>query len=229
MGDSRQPLRHFLIPCLPVAPASSKPVPEPDHVTPAAPASSREHPSSLQRPGALGLSLVLTARTSSGSRQLVGRGPPINSCGRRRASKPTKASRSPSAEGPRPVDVAASCGARWECGSVAAGDMPGKLGGPQQSLPRACLLARQARPAQDWNADVSGKKKVWGSVRMGPVDVSLTSDWSKIYPSCRPAARRDANTTQPRSLILSTDERALVPRPCQTTSTSTTAPVVCCG
>lgn len=139
MGDSRQPLRHFLIPCLPVAPASSKLVPDPDHVTPAAPASSREHPSSLQRPGALGLSLVLTARTSSRSRQLVGRGPPINSFGRRRASKPTKASRSPSAKGPRPVDVAASCGARWECGSVAAGVMARKAGRaptvPTQGLP----------------------------------------------------------------------------------------------
>lgn len=42
---------------------------------------------------------------------------PINSCGRRRISKPTKASKSPSAERPRPVDVAESCGARWECGS----------------------------------------------------------------------------------------------------------------
>lgn len=90
-----------------------------------------------------------------------------------RTPKPTKASRSPSAERPKPVDVAAACGARWECGSGrywAEG-----WTGPNSPYPGpACQACQPVRPgsAQDWNADVSGKKKVWGSVRMGPIDVS---------------------------------------------------------
>lgn len=74
-------------------------------------------------------------------------------------------------------------------------------------LPRTCLSACFGPAALDWNAYVSGEEKVWGSVRMGTHRLSLTNYWSKIYPSCRPAARRDANTLLPRSLILSPDEK----------------------
>lgn len=107
--------------------------------------------------------------------------------------------------------VAAACGWRtvgvWQRETRAgkAGRAPTV---PTQGLPVSACQPVRPGSAQDWNAYVSGKKKVWGSVRMDPIVVSLTNYWSKIYPSCRPAGRRKrhANTALPRSLILSPDE-----------------------
>lgn len=90
MGDCRRPLRHLFIPCLPVAPASSKPVPEPDHVTPAAPASSRALTSRASRGQELSGYLWPRGSISSGRGQLVCRGPLINSRGRREHPSPQK-------------------------------------------------------------------------------------------------------------------------------------------
>lgn len=60
---------------------------------------------------------------------------------------------------------------------------------------------------------------------MGPVDVSLTNYWSKIYPSCRPAARApDLQTQRCRGrLSYHRQTRALVPRSCQTTKVLSSA------
>lgn len=224
MGDSRRPLRHLFIPCLPVAPASSKPVPEPGHVTPAAPASSRALAPS---------SLAISGFTARSARAVLNwwAGAADQQVWMERTSKPTKASTSPSAERPKPVDVAAACGARWECGSGRywAGSWTGPNSpypGPASQPVRSCEPVRPGS-AQDWNAGVSGRKKVWGSVRMGPIDVSLTNYWSKIYPSCRPAARRTrpANTALPRSLILSSPDESTSPE----ILPDYQGTVVCCG
>lgn len=174
-------------------------VPEPDHVTPAAAvsnhaltsrASSGQEISSYLWPhGSMG---------SGGSGRLADRGRLINRCGQKELPSPQKlAIAAVCPYTARPVDAAAGWRARCDCGSAGAEETGVKLWTrptilPAQGLSRQLVLI-------GLECRCNKKAKVWGSLRMGSIDLSLTptnlrSTRSAVppHPKCKRCAAEAA-------------------------------------